>query len=121
MLKTNPEINQILIPANNANTVDPRNDLKPYSDINVRIAMQKAIDLPTLAKTYYAGNAPPNPSPLPHNTLSAGAFLTVNGLRTSKTNILTTPRPPRNCWLTPAILTASPLTLSLIPPEMRIC
>ena len=63
MLKTNPEINQILIPANNANTVDPRNDLKPYSDINVRIAMQKAIDLPTLAKTYYAGNAPPNPSP----------------------------------------------------------
>jgi peptide/nickel transport system substrate-binding protein len=63
MTKTNPEIKQLLIPANNANTVDPRNDLAPFKDIRVREALQKAIDLPTIAKTKYNGNASPSPAP----------------------------------------------------------
>jgi len=42
-------------------TIDPRNDLKPYTDIRVRQALQQAIDLPTIAKTYYSGTVLPYP------------------------------------------------------------
>ena len=38
-------------------TMDPRNDMKPFNDIRVREAMQMAIDLPTIANTYYGGTA----------------------------------------------------------------
>jgi len=41
-----------------------RNDVKPFTDLNVRIALQMAIDLPTIAKTYYLGDCSPNPSSL---------------------------------------------------------
>jgi peptide/nickel transport system substrate-binding protein len=37
-------------------------DVKPFSDIKVRQAMQQAIDLPTIAATYYGGTCPPYPS-----------------------------------------------------------
>ena len=53
--KTNPEILQTTIAMTTAITVDPRNDVKPFNDIRVRKAMQMAIDLPTIAKTYYGG------------------------------------------------------------------
>jgi peptide/nickel transport system substrate-binding protein len=43
-------------------TIDPRNDVKPFNDIRVREAMQMAIDLPTIASTYYAGTVNPYPS-----------------------------------------------------------
>jgi len=36
----------------------------PYSDIRVRKALQMAIDLPTIAGTYYHGNVEPYPSTL---------------------------------------------------------
>ena len=42
--------------------MDPRMDVKPFSDIKVRQAMQQAIDLPTIAATYYGGTCPPYPS-----------------------------------------------------------
>ena len=72
MLKTNPEIMQVSYPNNSAATVGPKNDVKPFSDINVREAMQMAIDLPTIAKTYYAGTASPYPSTLTSNYFPTG-------------------------------------------------
>jgi peptide/nickel transport system substrate-binding protein len=60
--KTNPEILQTGIPATMTTTIDPRNDVKPFNDIRVREAMQMAIDLPTIASTYYAGTVNPYPS-----------------------------------------------------------
>ena len=36
--------------------------MAPFNDIRVRKAMQMAIDLPTIAKNYYNGTCPPNPS-----------------------------------------------------------
>ena len=55
MKQTNPEILQITIPNINTPTIDPRDDLVPFNDFRVREALQMAIDLPTIAKTYYGG------------------------------------------------------------------
>ena len=62
--KTNPEILQIPIPTGTTSTIDPRNDKAPFNDIRVRKAMQMAIDLPTIASTYYRGTVDPYPSSL---------------------------------------------------------
>jgi peptide/nickel transport system substrate-binding protein len=59
--KTNPQITTINIPVQNSTSLDPRNDVKPFSDIKVREALQMAIDLPTIAKTYYNNTAQPYP------------------------------------------------------------
>jgi peptide/nickel transport system substrate-binding protein len=64
MKKTNPEIVQINIPLGTEYTVDPRNDVKPFNDIKVRIALQKAINIPEIAKTYYQGQASNLPATL---------------------------------------------------------
>ena len=61
--KSNPEIMQTLVPYS-CLTIDPRDDLKPYNDARVRQAMQQALDLPTIASTYYGGTSPSTPSPL---------------------------------------------------------
>ena len=74
MKKTNPEILQIATPAGQANTVDPRNDKAPFNDIRVRKAMQMAIDLPTIAKSYYGGAADPWPSTLTSNYMKGYGF-----------------------------------------------
>ena len=68
--KTNPEILQIPIPGSSAIALQPRNDKPPYNDIRVRKAMQMAIDLPTIAKSYYNGSIDPYPS-----TLTATKFM----------------------------------------------
>ena len=62
--KTNPEILQLVIPASNAETIAPRNDVKPFNDIRVRKAMQMALDLPAIAKNYYGGSVEPYPCAL---------------------------------------------------------
>jgi peptide/nickel transport system substrate-binding protein len=54
--KTNPELNQVTRP-NDGFGVYMHVDTKPFSDIKVRKAMQMAIDIPTIANTYYGGNA----------------------------------------------------------------
>ncbi len=65
--KSNPEMLQITAPVANCPSIDPRNDLAPFKDIRVRKAMQMAIDLPTLNKTYYDGFSDPSPSTLTSN------------------------------------------------------
>ena len=52
--KLNPDILWLAIPASGAETIAPRNDVKPFTDLRVRTAMQMALDLPAIAKNYYA-------------------------------------------------------------------
>ncbi len=72
--KTNPEILQILTPLPPTVSIDPRIDVKPFNDISVRKAMQMAIDLPTIAKTYYKGTVEPYPSTLTSNHMKGWGF-----------------------------------------------
>jgi len=74
MQKTNPEILQIPVPLGNTITIDPRNDVKPFTDVRVRQALQQAIDLPTIAKTYYNGTCLPYPSALTTNYMTGWGF-----------------------------------------------
>ena len=39
-------------------TIQERNDKAPFTDIRVRQAMTEAIDIPTIAKTYFGGSVP---------------------------------------------------------------
>ena len=55
LMKTNSELLHVAVPSATGYCLDPRNDVKPFSDIRVRKAMQMAIDLPTIASTYYGG------------------------------------------------------------------
>jgi peptide/nickel transport system substrate-binding protein len=55
--KTNPSILQIPVPIGNCVTMDPRNDKAPYNNLQVREAMQMAINLPQIAQTYYNGKS----------------------------------------------------------------
>ena len=64
MQQTNPSIEQIPVPQGNAYTIDPRNDKAPYNNLQVREALQMAIDLPTIAQTYYNGKSESTPEPL---------------------------------------------------------
>jgi peptide/nickel transport system substrate-binding protein len=58
--KTNPEL-LLTRRLADMNDLDFRVDSKPFTDIRVRKAMQMAIDFPTIAKSYYGGNADPTP------------------------------------------------------------
>jgi peptide/nickel transport system substrate-binding protein len=55
--KTNPDLMQIGLPTGFTRCLTMRCDKEPFSDIRVRRAMQMAIDLPTIAETYYGGIA----------------------------------------------------------------
>ncbi len=72
--KTNPELLQLSGPLGAVVTLEPRNDKVPFNDIRVRKAMQMAIDLPTIAKTYYGGTADPYPSSLTPNCIKGWGF-----------------------------------------------
>ena len=53
--KTNPELVSLTYATSNQPTIDPRVDVATFKDINVRIAMQHALDLPTITSSYYGG------------------------------------------------------------------
>jgi peptide/nickel transport system substrate-binding protein len=72
--RTNPEILQFTHPDSNAFSIDPRNDVKPFNDIRVRIAMQMAIDLPTIAKMHYHGAVEPYPATLTSRYMKGWGF-----------------------------------------------
>jgi peptide/nickel transport system substrate-binding protein len=74
MKKTNPEIVQIKVPAGTTTTIDPRNDLAPFNNIKVRIALQEAINLPLIASTYFGGTCPSIPSSLTSMYQNGGGF-----------------------------------------------
>ena len=58
--KTNPEI--ILETGPDVGLeIDPRLDKKPFTDINVRKALQMAIDIPSIAKNHYGGYVSSDP------------------------------------------------------------
>jgi len=71
--KTNPEI--MLIPMRGPTiTLQPRNDKAPFNDIRVRKAMQMALDLPAIAKSYYGGNVDPYPDTLTSRDMKGWGF-----------------------------------------------
>ena len=62
LLQTDPILKDLSYPGGGPATVDPKDNITPFSDIRVRQAMQMSLDLATIAKTYYDGSAPPYPS-----------------------------------------------------------
>ena len=74
MKKTNPDINQIEVPLGNGITINPRNDLAPYNNINVREALQMALNLPEIASQYFGGGTDPSPLPLTSNLMPGWGF-----------------------------------------------
>jgi len=72
--KTNPEIVQKAVPPSTELTMDPRVDKAPFSDINVRIALQEAINIPLIASPYYQGTATPWPCSLTQNQMGVGGW-----------------------------------------------
>ena len=60
LIETNPELKYVKLPTV-CSVIDLRMNLKPYSDIRVRRAMQMAIDLKGLSEHYYGGTASPYP------------------------------------------------------------
>jgi peptide/nickel transport system substrate-binding protein len=63
--ETNPEIVQVKWPTG-AGGVFFKYGVKPFDDINVRKAMQLAIDIPTIAESYYLGEVDGKPVGLAH-------------------------------------------------------
>jgi peptide/nickel transport system substrate-binding protein len=74
MTKTNPEIIQKSQPQGFNFTLDPRNDVVPFNNINVRIAFQHAINIPLIASSYYSGTASSYPAGLVQNQLAASGW-----------------------------------------------
>jgi peptide/nickel transport system substrate-binding protein len=73
MQRTNPEILQEIVPSTTF-CIGPRVDKAPFTDVRVREALQLAIDLPTIAQTYYGGTCKPWPSGLTSNLLSGWGY-----------------------------------------------
>jgi ABC-type transport system substrate-binding protein len=73
MRRTNPEILQLTL-SQTATTIDPRNDVVPFNDIRVRKAMQMAVDLPGIAKSYYGGTVEPYPSTITSRQMKGWGF-----------------------------------------------
>jgi ABC-type transport system substrate-binding protein len=74
MQKSNPGIMQLTMPGTQGGTVDPRIDKAPFTNIKVREALQKAIDLKSIADNYYGGTCSPYPQSLTSSDLSGWGF-----------------------------------------------
>ncbi len=62
--KTNPELVQFTTILGACETLEPRNDLAPFSDIKVREALQMSLNLTDIANSFYQGTAQPYPQSL---------------------------------------------------------
>ena len=74
MQKSNPGIIQLTMPGTQGGTVDPRVDKAPYTNQKVREALQKAIDLQSIATNYYGGTCSPDPQSLTSSDLTGWGF-----------------------------------------------
>jgi peptide/nickel transport system substrate-binding protein len=74
LAKTNPEIIQSPNPQTNETSYNMRCDLKPFTNVNVRMALQEAINMPLIASAYYGGNASSDPASLTSNIMAAGGW-----------------------------------------------
>ena len=74
MKKTNPQVVELTMPGTQGGTVDPRIDKAPYTDIKVREALQKSIDLATIASSYYSGTCSSDPLTLTSYSLKGWGF-----------------------------------------------
>ena len=74
MKKTNPTMNEIAVPLGNGLCIDPRDDLAPFTNLNVRIALQEAINLPQIASQYFGGGCDPSPLPLTSNFMPGWGY-----------------------------------------------
>ena len=108
MMKTNPEIVVKQKPQGNEYTLDPRNDVAPFNNINVRIAMQHAIDIKTITATYYQGYGTPWPASITENQMGIGGWGDPYPQWPADVQATYTydPTLPNRCWLPPASPTA---------------
>jgi ABC-type transport system substrate-binding protein len=74
MQQTNPTIAQLKVPEPYGIILYPRNDVKPFSDIKVREALQMSINLPELAQSYYQGSTSPDPVSLTSEYLTGWGY-----------------------------------------------
>ena len=63
MQQTDPEIVQIKVPYPSGLSIDPKIDAAPYNNLQVREALQMAINLPEIATNYFIGTSP-DPDPM---------------------------------------------------------
>ena len=74
MMKTNPSIVVKQSPSGNELSIDLRNDTAPLNNLNVRIALQHAINIPLIASSLFEGYATPWPSSLTQNQMAIGGI-----------------------------------------------
>ena len=74
MKKTNPTMNEIAVPLGNGLCIDPRDDLAPFTNLQVREALQAAINLPQIASQYFGGGCDPSPLPLTSNFMPGWGY-----------------------------------------------
>lgn len=71
---SNPSIMHLTMPGQQALSVNPRDDLTPFNNINVRMALQESINLPQIASSYYDGTCSPDPQTLTSYQLTGWGF-----------------------------------------------
>jgi peptide/nickel transport system substrate-binding protein len=74
MQQSNPEIVQITVIAPSGQSIEPKLNVSPYTNLNVREALQMAINLPEIAKEYYLGTADPWPCSLTSDYMAGWGF-----------------------------------------------
>ena len=72
--QSNPNVLQITLPGNQGMSVDPTFNKAPYTNINVRIALQEAINLPQIASSYYGGTCSADPLTLTDYAITGWGF-----------------------------------------------
>ena len=61
LTQATPQLLDLTYPNFSGMSLDMKDDVKPFNDINVRIALQKSINLQDIATNYYGGTVDPSP------------------------------------------------------------